>query len=167
MVRRAEQEKSGVDRVDGIMPDQRRHDAEAQHDESDDHAGHAHFHSANKERLIGVGGMKESPVERRQHQSQRPGTRKLLQEGDGKGAELHLFRKSRQRTNVKSRHPGQARVEFVGELGLGGRPGPELVSRKIEDGLISKEEEGQPNPHHIGHEERARAEPLPTEAAAQ
>ena len=167
MIRGTQQQERRVDRVNRVMPDERCPNAEAQHHEAHHHAAQSDFNPADEERLIGVSRMKESPVECGHHQGQRPRTRELLQEGNGKGAELHFLRDRRQGTDVKRRYPGHASIEVVGKLGLGRRPRPKPVSRKIEDGLIGKKEKRQPDADDVCHQERPRAQPLPGEVAAQ
>src|SRR5437764_7668043 len=43
-----------VKSVDGVVPDQQRQDAEAHHQESDEHSGASDFDAANVERLVRI-----------------------------------------------------------------------------------------------------------------
>ena len=62
-VARFEKEKRGVERVDGVMPDQKRQEAESEEQESEEHADETDFEAADEKRLIGIGGVPETPHE--------------------------------------------------------------------------------------------------------
>ena len=63
VVARPQQQHRRVERVDGVVPDQQRQDAEAHHQESDQHARAADFDAADVEGLIRIRGVAESPDE--------------------------------------------------------------------------------------------------------
>jgi hypothetical protein len=62
-VARPEEEQRGVERVDGVVPDQQWHEAEAKQQEAEDDAGQPDLEAADEERLIGIGGVAEAPDE--------------------------------------------------------------------------------------------------------
>src|SRR2546425_8831453 len=157
----AEEEKGWIDRVTRIVPHQRRQDAETQHHDPDDDAPESHFDAPDVKRLIGVSRMEKTPDKSRKDQTRRPRAQDFPQKRDGKGAELHLFGYSGQKSAEQDPDPGNPRVEQVGIVDVSGRPRTQLVGREVKNCLVREKEKRQGEPDHIGHEERTRAKALP------
>src|SRR5271157_373187 len=166
MIRRAQQEEGRIKSVHGVMPNQRGQNSEAQHDEANDYSAKSYFQAADEKRLIGIKGVQKSPNEGRKHNGQRPPFQIFPQQRDGKSAELDLFGNRREEANEQDRHPREAGIEQIRKGDIHRSPRAQFIGGKIEHRLVGEEEKSQGDSHHVRQEERARAQALPTEVAA-
>ena len=134
--------------------------------EANNNAAKTHFQAADKERLIGIIRVQKSPDEGRQHDGQRPRFQEFPQEGNGEGAELYLFGNGGEEPDEQDHDPGEARIEQIRKGDIRGRPRTQFIGGQIEHRLVGKEEKGKGDSHHVGNEERARSQSVPTEVAA-
>ena len=164
---RAHQQHGAVHGVHRVVPDERRQNAPAQHDEAQGHAADADFHAADVERLLRISGVSEAPDEAREHHGRHGVTHQLAQERNGEHAEEKLFRDRRQEAAEQHEQPGESRIEQVAVRDIGGRPCAELVGHDVERRLIGDEDAGERDAENGAEEEALGAQAAQAEEIAQ
>ena len=163
----AQQQHGAVHRVDGIVPDQRGQDSEAEHDDAERHAADTHFHAANVERLLRIAGVTEAPDETGQDDGDDHAAGQLRKKGMANMRKQELFGDGGQEAAEEDERPREPGIEQIGVRDVGRRPGAEPVGQDVEPGLVGNENSGQGDAEDGAQEETFGAQPAPSEKIAE
>ena len=162
-----QKQQGGVDRVHREVPHEQRHDSEAQHEESDQHAGQPDLETPDVEGLVGIPGVPESPDERGDDDGEKAARAEAVEKGDREHPADSLFRDSRKKADEKHGRPGKRRVEHVAVGHVGRRPSAEPGRHHVEDRLIGEKERGERVAEKHRREEALRLDAAPRKRAAE
>ncbi len=166
-VARTQQEERRVDRVHREVPDQERHHAVAQHQESDQDAGEPHLEAPDVEGLVRVRRVPEAPDEGGHDDRHEPSRAELVEEGDREHPADPLLGDGRQEPDQEHRRPREGRVEHVAVRDVGRRPRAEVPGHDVEDRLVGEEERRQRIAEDDALQEALRLDPPEREGAAE